>query len=558
MRAIIVDRILLPAAACAALCALHCADLSGGGSEAGNARVIGRVMNAQGSPAGNVMVRVIPSDYDPVKGTMLLDSVLDTTGTDGRYGFTVQKGLTYTIQAVHMTLRTRALVAGVAVGDTDITAPPCTLNAPGAIKVMLPDGADKTLGYIYLPGTSVLTFLNNAAGFVVLDSVPAGVIPSVSYSSTNGTAAATIRYDVPVPSGDTVTVWNPSWKYARELLLNTTQAGAGVAGTVAGFPVLVRLTSAHFSFPEAKADGADIRFTKPDNTFLSYEIERWDSSGNAAEVWVNVDTILGNNSSQYVVMYWGNPDAASGSNGAAVFNTANGFQGVWHLSEAGNTTAFDATANGYNGTPHNMTAASSVAGAIGNARAFNGSSQYITMSNTASSNLNFPEDGSYSMSVWVYADTLDTLWRAIAGKGHEQYYLQLKGLGNNRATWEFVEFHNQSGWEYTEDSVPPAPGSGTWLHLTGVRSGSGQRLYINGTLTVNAPSLMAGSYSRVTSDNFTIGRYARSVTIPYYQGLSYFNGRIDEVRVSSRVPGADWIKLCYMNQKADDALVEFR
>jgi hypothetical protein len=532
-------------------------DLAGAGSETTNS-LTGVIAKADGSAPSPALVLLVPHLYDIVKGPPLPVSLTDTTDSLGRYNFRNVDTGTYTIQTVGLAEGTRALISWIHVAGDTVIVPTDTLRTPGLLKVVLPDTANTTTGYLYIPGTTIFIFLRNSNGSVVLDSVPAGAIPAISYSSTSSTAASVIRHDVLVAAGDTTFVWNPAWKYARTLRLNTTLSGAGVAGTVVGFPVLVRLPSGFFSFAQAKTGGADIRFTKPDNTFLPYEIERWDSSSGAAEIWVKADTILGNNSSQYIVMYWGNPDAAIASNSGAVFNTANGFQGVWHLSEAGNTTAFDATANGYDGTPHNMTAATSVAGAIGNARAFNGSSQYITMSNTASSNLNFPEDGSYSMSVWVYANALDTLWRAIAGKGHEQYYMQLKGLGNNRASWEFVEFQNQGGWEYTEDSVPPAPGSGTWLNLVGVRSGTSQRLYINGNLAINAPSLMAGAYTRVTSDNFTLGRYPRSVTIPYYQGWSYFNGNIDEVRVSSTVPTADWIKLCYMNQKPGDALVNFK
>jgi hypothetical protein len=38
----------------------------------------------------------------------------------------------------------------------------------------------------------------------------------------------------------------------------------------------------------------------------------------------------------------------------------------------------------------------------------------------------------------------------------------------------------------------------------------------------------------------------------------YFKGMLDEVRISSGACSADWIRLCYMNQKSDDALVVFK
>ena len=47
-------------------------------------------------------------------------------------------------------------------------------------------------------------------------------------------------------------------------------------------------------------------------------------------------------------MYWGNPGATPISNSAAVFDTANGFAGVWHLGENGDS-IYDATGNAFNG-----------------------------------------------------------------------------------------------------------------------------------------------------------------------------------------------------------------
>ena len=174
-----------------------------------------------------------------------------------------------------------------------------------------------------------------------------------------------------------------------------------------GFPVLIRLTGSAFDFSQAQTSGGDLRFAKSDNTPLPYEIERWDPAAGMAEVWVKVDTVLGNDNTHAITMYWGNPNVADSSNGAAVFDTASGFQGVWHLGEAGNTVAKDATINGFNGTLYGMTAASSVPGAIGIARNFDGASGYIQMIGTAAGKLNFSQNGFYAVSAWVCADTLD-------------------------------------------------------------------------------------------------------------------------------------------------------
>jgi hypothetical protein len=552
MKALIIARIKLTAAVFAALFSLHCADLSGGGSEAGNARIIGRVLNTQGTPASNVKVTVTPSGFDPVKETPLPGAALDTTGTDGIFVLTVRKSRTYTIQAVHMTLRTRALIAGLAVDDTDIASPPCTLNAPGAVKVMLPDSADKTLGYIFVPGTSVLTFLNNAAGFVFLDSVPAGTIPAVSYSSTSISVPAVIRYDVPIDPGDTTVVWNPSWKYARRLFLNTTTGGADVSGDVCNFPVLVRLSAGNFTFAQAEADGRDLRFTKNDGTPLPYELERYDAGSFLAEIWVTTDTVYGNDSSHFITMYWGNPDTSDNSNGAAVFDTADGFMGVWHLAGAGSATAVDATHRHYDGTPSD-TAPQTTQGVIGGALLFDGNANGLIMKNTATSPLNFPRPGTYTFSAWVSVDSVYDEDEFIAGKGLDQYALRIKGAQSVPAS--MFALHEYVGAPIYGTEMRYAPAAlRQWKYMVGVRDPAGSYLFIDGRCVDSTGMIIYGGGNPADTTNFSIGRCGAA-----FNGNDYlpFQGKVDEVRIASVRFSADWIKLSYMNQKTQDALVKW-
>jgi hypothetical protein len=50
----------------------------------------------------------------------------------------------------------------------------------------------------------------------------------------------------------------------------------------------------------------------------------------------------------------------------------------------------------------------------------------------------------------------------------------------------------------------------------------------------------------------------QQVTNPVYEGRCFFRGSIDEVRISSKARSNDWIRLCYMNQKAEDRLIQFK
>lgn len=520
----------------------------GAGGETTNGLITGSVKNDDGSSAAAVMVRLFPSDYDPVKNTVPV--LTDTTDSMGNYSFSPVTPGEYAVEATMAVKGKNALALGIYVAEDTITAPPCTLGVPGTIRVMLPPGSNGTSGYLYIPGTDLFIFLNDNTDSAVLDSVPAGIIPGVCYASTTDTPFVVIRYDIPVSSGSTTNVYNPLWNYARQLVLNTTPDGADIAGDVMNFPVLIRLTSADFDFSQAKGDGSDIRFAKTEGTSLHYEIEAWDAVRADAAIWVSVDTVFGNNNTQSLTMYWGNPDAPGASEGTAVFDTSAGFQGVWHLSLYTGSDVVDATANGYNGTPQGSTPPGSAQGIIGNANSFTGAG-FIEMPGTAGSTLNFPEHGTYSMSAWVYLDSLTDDYEMIASKGDKQYNLQYKGTTGN---WQFTEYQDTTGWDETASGAV----AGIWVYLVGVRSDVKQYLYVNGVCTDSVIFNLLFSPSdtsyaerqgyRNTASNFMIGK-----KVDYADW--FFRGAIDEVRVVGKARSPDWIKLCYMNQKSPDMLV---
>ena len=189
------------------------------------------------------------------------------------------------------------------------------------------------------------------------------------------------------------------WADSQKINLNTSQSGANVATNQINFPTLIRLTSSNFTFSQAQDNGGDIRFASSLGKILSYQIERWSRSSQLAEIWVNVDTVKGYNGTQYITMYWGNPGVASRSNGAAVFDTANGYQGVWHLGE-GSGNVFDATANGIMDTAKG-TIKYNETGGIANCDSLIGSASYLVADNGYNTLLNMHAKNKVTISAWV-------------------------------------------------------------------------------------------------------------------------------------------------------------
>lgn len=122
------------------------------------------------------------------------------------------------------------------------------------------------------------------------------------------------------------------WSYSRRFSLNTSPTGANVISDVAGFPVLIRLSTENFNFPEAHPAGHDIRFTDDEATPLPYEIESWCSQQGWATLWVLVPRVEGNSRLNYVTMHWGNASAENESSHSAVFGREQGFVQVAHMS----------------------------------------------------------------------------------------------------------------------------------------------------------------------------------------------------------------------------------
>jgi|WetSurMetagenome_2_1015567.scaffolds.fasta_scaffold00017_18 hypothetical protein len=317
------------------------------------------------------------------------------------------------------------------------------------------------------------------------------------------------------------------WAYSKNITLNTTPSGADVATNQLGFPVLVRLTGAAFNFLQAQDSGQDIRFAKANGDHLAYQIERWDRSNQLAEIWVRVDTVYGNNGSQYFTMYWGNEPAVGQSDGTAVFDTAGGFVGIWHLGE-GSGNVYDATVNARTGTNNGTT---SGGGDIGLARNFTrASSNSIT---AADANC-FDITGSLTLSAWIQCSSVDSA--CIVGKDSAAYDLEIIPASYMRLGLNGAMYLSTAASSFSP---------GAWYHVAATynTSGSAASFYVNG---VQLGGSVAGASPVATATSVYIGARASG---------KYFNGIIDEPRIEKTARSPDWLKLCYQNQRFDQNLV---
>lgn len=297
------------------------------------------------------------------------------------------------------------------------------------------------------------------------------------------------------------------WRSSMDICLS----GYRGTSTLADFPILITLdpaTITGFRYIDCASQGTDLRFTDAGNTVvLSHEIETWNSNG-ISRVWVRVPSMVSN---QVIRAFWRNAEA--GAPGSATVWDA-GFRGVWHLSDTLN----DATTNANNGVSTGSVATN---GVISGGRFFGGSA-FIDCGNNAS--LNFTNN-QLTLSAWIKPNAISG--NAIISKAY--------GATHPSPYYSWVLYTVSSGLHCRIDATSATKGTlslGPWQHTTAVYNGSLVTLFIDGQ---SVGSFAKSGNLQLTPRNVRIGGRDTSVL------GEFFNGALDEVRVSSVARSADWV-----------------
>ncbi len=524
------------------LAALRCSSpVAGGGTRGGNPVVYGKVTDADGNGAEKVLVRLFPQNYNPVTDGALPKSTIDTTDDNGNYQLQLPDTGNYSLYAVDFKNNTSVLIKNINLNKDTTPLPEAELEVPGEITVSLDYLGNIQNGFLYIEGTDIIVPLSQAVSQISI-TVPHGSVTLLFTKSDNSKPSDIIVKDLFVGPGESVTAPSDGWTQSRKVFLNTAASGADTKELLTKFPILIQLNSVNFNFSTARPQGEDIRFTKPDGSALPYEIESWDALNQQAVIWVRVDELKPQDSTQYVLINWGNKNCSDASNSSAVFETSEGFQGVYHLAETGDEITADATANGYNGTSADMTTAQGIAG---RGRRFNGTSSFILLDGTAKSKLDFPFKGQFTISLWISADSVESN-RQIIGKGNYQYHLKLQDFN-----WAFNDYSDlpSAGWHHTKHPFTKQ----TWTHLTGIRNDTAMYLYVNGICVDSTISINYDTLPRNISFDVEIGRRSE---VDGRKGW-FFQGMMDQIEMSDIPRRPEWIRLSYLNQKGEIPFVRF-
>jgi len=353
--------------------------------------------------------------------------------------------------------------------------------------------------------------------------------------------------------------------YSRIMELEAWGANGGVGGTngysyrrtitidhnkvpntdQSNFPVLVSGTYSYLATVAnggnvQNSNGYDVIFTSDPGcaTKLSHEVETYNATSGAVNYWVKAPTVSHATDITLYMCYGNSSITTDQSNKTAVWDS--NFVSVYHLPNGSTLNTNDSTSNANNGANSGATATT---GQIDGGGSFDGSSQAININHPSVFNFG---NGDYTFEAWI-KPTNNSVGRDFLSKdasGARQFCFQM-GTNGGAGSLNFIHF-NGDGTLYWRAGQNSSIATGSWSHVVAVRSGSSLILYVNATSQTLSDPYSNGPLGTMasTATDALIGRRA-------YSGFeNYFNGSIDEVRISNTARSADWLQTEYNNQNS--------
>ncbi len=380
-----------------------------------------------------------------------------------------------------------------------------------------------------------------------------GVVNSIEFDFTGYAVPQTMDWNIRLSQSDNQSAWgverevtllpkwyDDSWLGRRMIVIGHTQ----VNDDLTDFPVLIDLTDEGLAF-HAQDDGDDILFADPFGAKLDHEIERYDDGSGRLLAWVKVP-FLSSTQDTVLYMYYGNAGASNQENVEGVWD--NGFVMVQHLEEASGA-HFDSTAYANHGTTVFVTD-QNAPGKIDGADDFDGTGDYIRVPDDDS--LQFGE-GSFTAEAWIYPNSVPDSGgaRIVNNRG--------TGPGGQYAGWQFKIADANTQWRLRDACIDDASGDykaydgattysyDQWYHVVMVYEADDRlQFYVNGGVD---GTVSVGDYGSISNALPTaIGGSIADGGIEGADNRQFFDGIIDEVRLSDVARGAAWVAAESSNQ----------
>ena len=300
--------------------------------------------------------------------------------------------------------------------------------------------------------------------------------------------------------------YSASWSHRKQWTV--TNVGST---TLTNFPAYINVSHE----PEMQSDWDDVVFTDSDGNIIPYELENYTT--NYAHYWVNISSLPGGGTYTGYI-YYGNDGATSQENPEGVWDSS--YKMVHHFQDLE-----DSTSNNNDGTNYGSTYNES--GRIDGSRDFDGVDDYVNCGNDPSLDIT----DAITIEAWIKPSTVSPGFYGVVGKrtgsvaDYYGYLLYFRGtgiqlmLGNGSAAYT-----KTASFSFNAEQ---------WYQAGFTYDGVNAALFVNGNI-VKSWNDGIGSIAN-DADPVDIGR----------DGGNYFNGTIDEVRISSVARSANWIKQSY-------------
>jgi len=345
--------------------------------------------------------------------------------------------------------------------------------------------------------------------------------PTPTPSATQTPTPTATRTPTPTPTSP------PGNTCHRQMTIDHTK----VPSTQSNFTVLVSVTDPALKTLAngghvANANGFDIGFYADSGgtAKLKWEVEKYNGITGNLIAWVKIPSVSSTSDTPFYLFY-GDPSITTDQSDPLNTWDSN-FKAVYHLGNGTTLTATDST-GGNNGTLINSPTAT--AGKINGAAHFvHSSSQAVGLTNPG----DFPIATAWTMETWVKPSTdgnVALLWGGTSNNGPHMVL-----PGNN--TWRV-------GFWGGADVNGTGVDTSAFHHIAGTFDGSSLRLYKDG-------SLIAGPIAASPATSSNPGAVIGSAF-----GAFYFNGDVDELRISSTNRSAAWITTEYNNQNSPGTFI---
>ncbi|MGC1456598.1 MAG: DUF2341 domain-containing protein [Nitrospirota bacterium] len=327
--------------------------------------------------------------------------------------------------------------------------------------------------------------------------------------------------------------WDGKWQQRKKIQFDTTSKGTDIKDDLTDVPVLVRLHTGNFNFPNAKPDGSDLRFVSADDKLpLKYHIEKFDPKEEIALIWVKVPRISGGADQDSIWMYYGNSSSPDGQDAGGTYDVNQ--VAVYHLNELFGLPK-DATA--YANHTTSSSAKPGIPSVVGNGFQFNGTDAKMTVARATS--FNFAKG--FTFSAWVRLNRSTGNMRLFSWADFNQSIVI--GIDDAKAYCSLGQGKGRS----TETPKTTALVQDRWHHLAVTAEPDKKiTLYLDGTETA---SIKLTGAVPAPSAEIIIGASEK--------GDNAFSGDLDEVQLSNTARTAGWIKAAFKGQGPDGALTSY-